>query len=457
MMLDAINRARAELPRAQLSKLDVHGYGSALVESGSSYLERVRTDHDVSPRQMRFLMNQQLPEYADDVEPCPTMPDSPTERASTFVNRLSELTGQPLAARLGLSTLAPYVSTLGTMRTHFAWCPVCIKMAALGERKNYLPLLWSIGCVEACPVHSVLLRTRCELCHTRISTSWECEIRFPFLNCPKCKAPLFQETKGVALNAERATPVQLLVANLVGDLVLQLHTELWGSQLQAPDFRQVLDLTKDTGMRSGFNGFVERANISKGTASRLLARKRCSLDVYVRVAVTAGLPLASLLVPNRLQKETCSTSATWSRSNVQKRRTAEDWPKLIELLKDERERAMPCSFSQFCGRHGVDYKLLRAKASDLADLLDATHAAAIERESKEKAKAIADRLIAEAKDMRNAGVFITRRALARRLGEKRNNKVFIAAWALATASSRKDRLGSRALPLDLRRPNRRSP
>src|SRR5262249_1001637 len=158
--------------------------------------------------------------------------------------------------------------------------------------------------------------------------------------------------------------------------------------------------------------FVERANISKGTASRLLARKRCSLDVYVRVAVTAGLPLASLLVPNRLQKETCSTSATWSRSNVQKRRIAHACSELIELLKDERERAMPCSFSQFCGRHGVDYKLLRAKASDLADLLDAAHAAAIERERKEKAKAIADRLIAEAKDMRNAGVFITRRALA---------------------------------------------
>ncbi len=456
MMLEAINRARAELPRAQLSKLDVHGYGTAFVESGSSYLERVRTDHDVSPRQMRFFMNQQLPEYADDVEPCPTMPDSPTERARTFVNRLSELTGQPLAARLGLSALAPYVSTCGTMRMHLAWCPVCIKLASLGERKNYLPLLWSIGCVEACPVHTVLLRTRCQSCHTRISTLWESEIRFPFLNCPKCKAPLFHETRGVALNAEHATPVQLLVAKLVGDLLLQLHTGLWGTQLEAPDFRQVLNLTKGTGMRSGFNGFVERANISKGTASRLLARKRCSFDVYVRVAVTAGLPLTSLLVPKRLEEETCSTSATWSRTHAPKRRTAEDWPELIKLLKDERKRAMPCSFSQFCSRHEVDYKLLRSKASDLADLLDAAHAAAVERDGKEKAKAIADRLIAEAKDMRSAGVFITRRALAKRLGEKRNNKVFIAAWALATASSRKDRLGSRALPLDLRRPNRRS-
>ena len=70
---------------------------------------------------------------------------------------------------------------------------------------------------------------------------------------------------------------------------------------------------------------------------------------------------------------------------VPRRRTADDWPELIKLLKDERKRVMPCSFGQFCAQHEVDYMLLRSKASDLADLLDAAHAAAVEKDGKEKA------------------------------------------------------------------------
>ena len=404
---------------------------------------------------MRFFMSQQLADYADDVEPCYTMPDSPTKSAKEFVNRLAELTGQPLAARLGLSTLAQFVAINGTMRMNSAWCPICVKMAALGERKSYLPLLWSIGCVEVCPVHNVQLRTRCQSCDTQISTQWTFEIRFPFHRCPKCKAPLYQETKGVALKSVRATPIQLRVASLVGDLVLHLHTDLWGTQLGAPNFRQILARTKSTGARSGFCGFLEAANMSKGTASRLLAGKRCSLDIYVRVAIAAGLSLTSLFVPDQLEEATGAGGTAWSRSNASKRRTADDWPEVTEQLKRELTRAEPRSFNQFCIQHEVDCKLLRRKVADLAKAVDAAHAAAAAREEETNARAIAERLIAEAKVMRNAGVFITRRALASRLGEKRNNKAFISAWKLATAPSRKERLGSRALPLDLRWSGRR--
>ncbi len=53
---------------------------------------------------------------------------------------------------------------------------------------------------------------------------------------------------------------------------------------------------------------------------------------------------------------------------VPRRRTADDWPELIKLLKDERKRVMPCSFGQFCAQHEVDYMLLRWKRLGLGGL-----------------------------------------------------------------------------------------
>jgi len=455
MLIDAVRRAHEDLPRAQLSKLEVHGFGTSLVESGASFLERVRTEHDVSPRQMRFLMSHQLEDYADNVEPFATIPDSPTDSASTFVKRLATLTGQPLAARLGLSRLAPLIATKWTMRQHSAWCPICVKMATLGERKNYLPLLWSVGCVEVCPIHNILLWTRCQSCGSQISTQWTYEIRFPFHRCPKCRASLYQDSGWFASRSARTNPVQLHVANLVGDLIQQFHTGLWGAELKAPDFRKILEWVRRTGMPAGFCGFIEKANLSKGTGSRLLAGERCSLDVYVRVSVTAGVSLTSLFVPGKLEERRFGNGVTWSRSDAPKRRTADDWPRIVKLAAAELKCVEPCSVNQFCVRHHIDLKLLRSKFGDLAQSLDAAHNTAIALEQQRRATWIANSLIVEAKRMRSAGICISKRALARRLEQERNNKVFISGWKLATATSRQDRLGSKALPLTRHPPRRR--
>ena len=114
----------------------------------------------------------------------------------------------------------------------------------------------------------------------------------------------------------------------------------------------------------------------------------------------------------------------------------------IEVKKEE-----PCSFNQFCLRHDVDFTLLRRKFAELGMKLDAAHDAGQRLRNSREAASIADRLIVEAKAMRQAGIGITRRGLAKRVDEGRNNDVFVRAWALATAPDRPGRLGGKTLPL----------
>lgn len=76
-----------------------------------------------------------------------------------------------LEQRTGLSgldemTVGRWGHTLtrrGSGRSHQKWCPHCLD-DSLGSGQPYLPLLWSIGIVDACPIHGCGLESVCPHC-----------------------------------------------------------------------------------------------------------------------------------------------------------------------------------------------------------------------------------------------------------------------------------------------------
>jgi hypothetical protein len=75
--------------------------------------------------------------------------------------------------------------------------------------------------------------------------------------------------------------------------------------------------------------------------------------------------------------------------------------------------------------------VLKARLGSLAPRLNSAVAKGAAKQKVQDAHRLAERLHAEVRAMRKAGIKVSRRLLARRLGEGRNTNLFRAAWDLA--------------------------
>ncbi|MEM6401101.1 MAG: TniQ family protein [Cyanobacteria bacterium P01_D01_bin.116] len=55
-------------------------------------------------------------------------------------------------------------SSIGLMRPHSAWCPICFEDWKQNNQPIYEPLIWKLKVINVCPSHQTLLQTKCQNC-----------------------------------------------------------------------------------------------------------------------------------------------------------------------------------------------------------------------------------------------------------------------------------------------------
>lgn len=97
-----------------------------------------------------------------------SMLNSVGQAAAQFAEALQALT---LRKDLMQCTLYPWHHVIPSRRLISPikkWCPICYEDALDKESEIYEPLIWSLQCVTACPIHGNKLITRCPYCKKEI-------------------------------------------------------------------------------------------------------------------------------------------------------------------------------------------------------------------------------------------------------------------------------------------------
>ena len=236
--------------------------------------------------------------------------DGVTRIAGQFSERLSSLTMQPPIKRLGLGWLAGVLSNHGCLRSHGAWCTSCMKEMTR-EGGAYIPLVWMVDAVIACPIHAQRLQEACPHCGERISLrrAWGARCT----ECPHCCSTLCSETQASqrsgSLATAKASPTEIAKSRLVANFVEATQRLEPDKSPRAPDVQRLIESAIRRGFFDTRAALALEAGISKGTLHLYEHQGGyASLDCLARLAarrrrVAGGLVHAPTLVRGRCRRE----------------------------------------------------------------------------------------------------------------------------------------------------------
>lgn len=161
-------------PRSELFHLQPEGLGSTMVESMSSYVNRLAEEHRVSVRDLiGNVISKKLPSAY--CRPNMMSGNSYTsvgahngtgELAEQWLEALTQLTLHKELKSLSLLSYRNILTENYLLRTYKAWCPRCLE--EMRERSCiYEPLLWQVEAVTVCPLHHQRLETACPNCRRK--------------------------------------------------------------------------------------------------------------------------------------------------------------------------------------------------------------------------------------------------------------------------------------------------
>jgi hypothetical protein len=152
-------------PRSAFFGLAPEGYNGESFEGLASYFRRLSAHHGILPRSL--AVRAIVPLFATCTSKnenwlaasCYDLNiDGVAGVTADWVGALERLT---LRSDLHLRTLLPLqnlVSSFSLISTRERFCPLCYEADERAARPMYNRLLWSIACVDACPLHSSLLQ-----------------------------------------------------------------------------------------------------------------------------------------------------------------------------------------------------------------------------------------------------------------------------------------------------------
>jgi hypothetical protein len=423
-------------PRAALKSQPVIAFGTSVAEGLESYLERLLSVHDIQRKHMECFITGDV-DSEKRVRGCiePVRPDSPWHTSRDFADRLAQLTGQPEVARLGLGWLTHVISGADALRTHVAWCALCVRDCHLGRRKQYVPLLWAVKSVEVCSVHNVVLATRCSNCEASFIS--RAGLRFPFLNCPRCLVPLHMGNGMEEPLAEPASGDQLAAAQQVGTMIAKLQERGDPSTLVKPSLRRIIDSAIRRELCVGTNDFVRQSQISKGTLSALLNGQKAGLDTWVRVSLAADVSLAGVFAPELWKEGVVGNSISWrSATSASRQRAPLQWAAIRDQATQLLQGASPISVYQLGRQLKADPQHIKRGLGSIASQLNKAAAESRAREAVAKAESLALDICVEADAMRSEGMRVSARSIAKRMNKGRRSCEFLLAFEKAAGRIR---------------------
>ncbi len=190
-----------------LYKIEPIGFGTAYVESLTSYIYRLSREHCVSagdilsdvitPVTGKAYLTNGFQRSCDPVYKNSYKINGMDQEARDFVSALQELTH---VNSLEFLTLLPlnWLPAKGMIKPFQSWCPLCYEEWSSTKQPLYTPLIWSIIPVTFCNRHQVPLVNSCHKCNKKILyLSRNGRIGY----CPNCGAWLGQEYNDVAYSA----------------------------------------------------------------------------------------------------------------------------------------------------------------------------------------------------------------------------------------------------------------
>jgi hypothetical protein len=163
-------------PRSILYNLEPRGLGTLMIESLTSYLTRIAAEHNNTVGQ---LVNKLIiPNLDKDYlylssnyggnrfyEGAKTL-NGFMENASSVVKAMEFLTSRCDIEKLTLLNMKDCIPLRGLLKKSLSWCPYCIKGWIENNESIYYPLIWYVGPIEICQIHSCYLTNTCHACNS---------------------------------------------------------------------------------------------------------------------------------------------------------------------------------------------------------------------------------------------------------------------------------------------------
>jgi transcriptional regulator with XRE-family HTH domain len=211
-----INNSTA-LVRSRLFNLEPIGIGTPYIESLSSYIARLASNHYLRVGDLLkhiILVKLDMTHY---------LFDSNRSRINKFgqftdklISVLEELTSRTDLKYLTLKKWeSVFINCNITFNPHLRWCPRCLTYCRDNNMEIYEPLIWSISCIKICPKHKIELSTVCHHCN-KYPRTFTSKAKPGY--CPHCENWLGEEyhcKEVTGLELKR----QLMLSNAVGELL----------------------------------------------------------------------------------------------------------------------------------------------------------------------------------------------------------------------------------------------
>jgi hypothetical protein len=225
------------VPRSRLYRLDPAGFGTAFVESLTSFIMRLAAAHHLTPGQlvrtsltalMRSSRGADL--QIGEIELTAAFANGVRSGARMWLRAIEEATTHDDLARLTALPWARVLSGYHLLRETMAHCPLCLEeMAEAGL--VYEPLLWAIRLVTVCPKHERVLELACRQCgRTQAAFRWNGR---PGI-CVKCRVWLGGADASLVTAARNELQVSQAIASMLAAPPRpEVDPELIGSALEA--------------------------------------------------------------------------------------------------------------------------------------------------------------------------------------------------------------------------------
>jgi hypothetical protein len=169
-------------PRSRLYCLEPIGVGTAYVESLTSYVARLASQHCITTRKLIITeiapnlirVRQGSIHQAENlsqvigIERRRVALNGIGLMATNLVKALEALTQRNDLHFLSLLTWAQVLTNRGLLRHQSAWCPKCYQEWRDKGKSIYEPLLWSVNTAVICPYHHNRLWENCPHCHQHL-------------------------------------------------------------------------------------------------------------------------------------------------------------------------------------------------------------------------------------------------------------------------------------------------
>lgn len=361
-------------PRSWAYHLAPMNVGTSACESLTSYFIRLCESHSVTPRAL-FVRGLMGPNQSIDTGGLVTPNSSAGTRqinsnglvAEKWVAMLEAITRRNDLRFLTFLPFQECVSKRDTSHPQRAWCPSCLEHQLSKNGTIYEHLLWTNKYVTVCPIHRLILQTKCPHCGM---TSKVLQGSMRPGKCSKCNGWLGDLTDksnaSIAEPEDATSEYNIFAANQIGILISvapSLRRDLSGSTAKI-GLRNCVNQCFD----GNVNSFAKYLGLSTGAVSHFGKKHLVSMKMILKIAYTARVGILDLLTnEDALKCFSARMSVNATKGVLSGRRNRKD---VVALLRVATTEIPPPSISEVATRLGYSSSsALRPQSPDLCDLI----------------------------------------------------------------------------------------